>query len=224
MVLLVLACSAARAAEPVTRIFIHVEPFYSARSAEEPPKVATGRPHAELLGSQNPEDILKARDGIVAEPKLVTPMTMMVLAIRLYDIGQRDEAVFWFYAAKDRFVSLMEVALPNASQLQIATDAMKAFSALAGPIINGYAFCDIAKQQAARSKAIAWVETNPYAVIFDDRIPARNMDRKVALEAAMMLIKDGAAKERAYFEDAKNAARFAASRKQNEADGKYCWK
>ena len=30
-------------------------------------------------------------------------MTMMVLAIRLYDVGLRDDAVFWFYAAKDRY-------------------------------------------------------------------------------------------------------------------------
>jgi hypothetical protein len=36
-------------------------------------------------------------------------MTMMVLAIRLYDIGERDEAVFWFYAAKARTIVLLEV-------------------------------------------------------------------------------------------------------------------
>jgi len=37
---------------------------------------------------------------IVARPEAVTPMTMMVLAIRLYDVGLRDDAVFWFYASR----------------------------------------------------------------------------------------------------------------------------
>ena len=33
----------------------------------------------------------------------------MVLAIRFYDVGLRDDAVFWFYAAKDRYLTLDEV-------------------------------------------------------------------------------------------------------------------
>ena len=44
-----------------------------------------------------------------AKPKLVTPMTMMVLAIRFYDVGLRDDAVFWFYVAKDRYIVMSEV-------------------------------------------------------------------------------------------------------------------
>ena len=56
----------------------------------------------DLLSSSRREDILATRDLIVAAPKLVTPMTLMVLAIRLYDVGLRDDAVFWFYAAKDQ--------------------------------------------------------------------------------------------------------------------------
>ena len=47
------------------------------------------------LASNKRSDILAARDRILADPKVVTPMTMMVLAIRLYDVGLRDDAVFW---------------------------------------------------------------------------------------------------------------------------------
>jgi len=36
--------------------------------------------------------------------------------------------------------------------------------------------------------------------------------------------KERVAKERAYFEDAKNVAAFLAARKQNDADAKFCWK
>ena len=37
-------------------------------------------------------------------------MTLMVLAIRLYDVGGcRDDAVFWFYAAENRYLTLEDV-------------------------------------------------------------------------------------------------------------------
>lgn len=36
------------------------------------------------------------RDLILVKPKTVTPMGKMVLAIRLYDVGLRDDAVFCF--------------------------------------------------------------------------------------------------------------------------------
>jgi len=211
------------AAEPVRRILIFVEPFYSRRTLDEAPVVGTGRPYADLLASQKREDILAARDMIVAKPQVVTPMTMMVLAIRLYDIGLRDEAVFWFYAAKDRFQTLTEVAAPNAPQLEVAVTAMRDFSALAGPIINGYAFCNLAMQQATRTKAIEWVEANPYDALFNERLPARTIDRAAALAEAIKTVKANAAKERGYFDDARNAAQFTAARKKNEADSKYCW-
>ena len=90
----------ALAAERVTRVDIYVEPYYAA--AESPdgrPTVAIGKTFDELLSSTKREDIVAARDKIASDPKVITPMTMMVLAIRLYDLGLRDDSVFWFYAA-----------------------------------------------------------------------------------------------------------------------------
>ena len=75
----------AQAAEPVRHIGIYVQPYYEA--AREPggtPRVAVGRSF-DGLASNKREDILAMRDMIVRDPKLVTPMTLMVLAIRLYD-------------------------------------------------------------------------------------------------------------------------------------------
>ncbi|MBI2715866.1 MAG: hypothetical protein HYX37_15655 [Rhizobiales bacterium] len=101
-ILLAIPCGAS-AAEPVRQVGITVQPFYeSARTPGAQPRVAVGKQYNDLLSSNKPEDILAARDLIVATPKLVTPMTLMVLAIRLYDVGLRDDAVFWFYAAKER--------------------------------------------------------------------------------------------------------------------------
>jgi hypothetical protein len=166
---------------------------------------------------------LAARDLIVAKPQLVAPMTLMVLAIRLYDVGLRDDAVFWFYVAKERYIVMSEVLDVKTQLLAQADDAMRSFATLAGPVINGYAFCDLAKQKEQHAKALAWVEASPYKVMFTDRLPGRPGDRTANHAKAIVNAKERAAKERAYFDDAKPREAYYATRKRNEADGKYCW-
>lgn len=215
----------AQAAEPVKQIGLYVEPFYrSANGSGEARRVAVGKRYDALLTSEKKEDILAARDLIKADPRVVTPMTMMVLAVRLYDVGERDEAVFWFYAAKDRMVVLMQVATPDSKQLFESTHAVNAFSQLAGPTINGYAFCDVKNQQAIRARALEWVAANPYEVMFLSQLDTRPGDRKALAAAGLNLVRDNAAKEKAYFDDAGNRDKFYAARKQNDVESKYCWR
>ena len=90
--------------------------------------------------------------------------------------------------------------MPNAPQLETAATAMRDFNALAGPIINGYAFCNLTMQQATLSRATAWVEANPYEAVFKERLPARTTNRAAALAEAIKIAKVSAAKERAYFQ------------------------
>lgn len=216
--------SVAHAAEPVRHVGIYVQPYYeSARQPGGTPRVAVGNSFAGLASNKR-ADIVAIRDRIVADPKLVTPMTLMVLAIRLYDVGLRDDSVFWFYAAKDRFLSLDYVVDVGAGGLAQVEDAVRSFSTLAGPIVNGYAFCDIANQQAIRAKALDWVEKNPYEAIFMERLPAKTSNRRQALVEAIASLRASAAKETAYLRDAANAAKFRAERARNGTDGKYCWK
>jgi hypothetical protein len=213
------------AAEPVRHIGIYVQPFYeAARAPDGRPRVAVGNQYNNLLSSARREDILAARDLIAAKPALVTPMTMMVLAIRLYDVGLRDDAVFWFYAAKDRYIVLSEVLNVKTPQLAQADDAVRNFATLAGPVINGYAFCDLARQQAAHAKAVEWVEANPYEAMFRPDVPALPGDRAANARRAIAGAKERAARERAYFDDPKVRDAYYATRKQNEADVKFCWK
>jgi hypothetical protein len=215
----------ATAAEPVRQIGIYVQPFYeSARTPGERPRVAVGKQYNDLLASSRREDILAARDLIVAKPALVTPMTMMVLAIRLYDVGLRDDAVFWFYVAKDRYIVLSDVLNVKTPQLAQADDAVRSFATLAGPVINGYAFCDLASQKAAHAKAVAWVEANPYEVMFRPDAPALPGDRVANAKRAIASAKERAAKESAYFDDRKTREEYYATRKRTEADVKFCWK
>jgi hypothetical protein len=216
--------SVTHAAEPVRHIGIFVQPYYeAARAPGGTPRVAVG-PAFDGLASSRREDISALRDKIVADPKLVTPMTLMVLAIRLYDVGLRDDAVFWFYAAKDRYLTLDGVVDVGAGGLAQVEDAVRSFSTLAGPFINGYAFCDIANQQAIRAKALDWVEANPYEAIFMERLSAKSNDRKAALRAAVAGIRTSAAKESAYLRDPKNAAEMRATRAKNQMNEKFCWK
>jgi hypothetical protein len=220
-----LPASSLLAAEPAKHIGVYVQPYYeAARTPDAAPKVSVGATFSELLASTKREDILAARDKILADPKQVTPMTMMVLSIRLYDIGMRDDSVFWFYVAKDRFITLADVVDVQAGGLAQAAVAVKDFAVLAGPFVNGYAFCDITKQGELRRNALEWVEKNPYGAMFMDRLPAKSSDRNAALARSLADIKVSAEKERAYFADPKNVATFAAQRKTNQMDEKFCWK
>jgi hypothetical protein len=215
----------AMSAEPVRQIGIHVQPFYeAAQTPDGRPKVAVGEQFNGLLGSNRREDILATRDLIAAKPAQVTPMTMMVLAIRLYDVGLRDDAVFWFYAAKERYIVMSEVLDVKTQALAQADDAMRSFASLAGPIINGYAFCDLARQTAQHAKAVMWVDANPYEVMFMARAPALPGDRAANAKRAIDNAKDRAAKERAYFDNTRTRETYYATRKQNGAEDKFCWK
>lgn len=215
----------ALAAEPVREVGAYVQPFYEAgRTQGERPQVSVGQQYNELLSSNRRENILTVRDMIIAKPAVVTPMVMMVLAIRLYDVGLRDDAVFWFYVAKERFIVMSEVLDVKAQQLAQADDAVRSFATLAGPVINGYAFCDLAKQKELHAKAVEWVAANPYEVMFMARAPALPGDRAENARRAIANAKERAVRESAYFDDAKTREAYYATRKRNDADVKFCWK
>ena len=222
-----LACAplATAAADPVKHVGVYVQPYYeAAQSREGKPRVAVGRAFDERLASNRREDVAAVRDAIRADPQVITPMTLMVLAIRLYDVGLRDDAVFWFYAARDRYVTVAEVLDVRSPQLAQVEDAVRNFATLAGPVINGYAFCDLAKQRETRAKALDWVEKNPYRALFMEQLPARAGDRRTNLSAALEKLKGGARQEASYLANAENVKAFKAARKENAADEKFCWR
>ena len=74
---------------------IRVTPFYDSNGL----KVSVGE-NSKKLASADAKSILdvsteleKEKDGLRAE-------VMYVVAIRLYDLGHKDEAVYWFYTAQ----------------------------------------------------------------------------------------------------------------------------
>jgi hypothetical protein len=210
--------------KPVKQIDIYVTPYYeSAKTVDGHPTVAVATAFDAQLSSNKREDILAVRDAIQAQPKLITPMTLMVLAIRLYDVGLRDDAVFWFYVAKDRYLTMANVLDMKAASLAQAADAIGAFSSLAGPSINGYAFCNLAKQRDEKVRSIAWIEQHPYEAVFMEKIPALPGDRTQNLRKSIESLKESAQKERQYLDDPKNLEEFNKDRKEDHVIEQFCW-
>jgi len=212
-------------AGPIRTIGVYVQPYYQASTQPGGrPRVAVGKQFDALLASNRREDIVAVRDAILAKPDLVTPMTLMVLAIRLYDVGLRDDSVFWFYAAKNRFATLAEVLDLRAPALAQVEQATRDFATVAGPFINGYAFCDLNNQRTQSRKALDWVEKNTYQAVFIPNLPARPGDRRANLQGAIRKLRAAVAQEGKYLEDPANVARLRDERRKNGTDEQFCWK
>lgn len=209
---------------PIRRIEIEVQPYYEAASdPTQPPGVRVGAGLDQRLASLERADILDARMTVQTKADVVTPMTMMVLAIRLYDVGEREEGLFWFYAAKDRAATLAAVLDLSDPGLRPAADAISAFSHLAGPYFNSYAFCDRARQHQARLRALAWVRAHPYQVLFQPQLPARSGNRQQFLDEALARIEQEIAAEKALAEDPEQWAAFQRQRRERQVDAQFCW-
>ncbi len=216
-----LTASAAGVDEPVRRIDVYVTPYYS---AGQPPTVRVGAGVDALLASDSKKDIFAARDAVQKQAATVTPMTMMALAIRLYDVGERDEGLFWFYAAKDRFLTLARVVDVQAPALREATAAVGAFASLAGPYFNSYAFCDRKRQHQARLRAVQWVQDHPYEAMKFPALTPLPGDMQQNLAAAIKEIRAGIEKEKNMVNDPEEWDKLQKMRKQNHVDEQFCWK
>jgi hypothetical protein len=122
---------------------IAVMPFYDSQG----PQIAVGD-YSQRLGNTD-LDALNALAQEMADNKAVlTPEEMYVLAIRLYDLGDRDGAVYWYYEAQFR-AKLFQQAIEPAQMVRIGeptfelSTAYDSFQQLAGEYINGYAGCDL---------------------------------------------------------------------------------
>lgn len=221
LTLLALQTVQAYAQAPVKHVAVFVDPYY--RAASDPtasPDVAVARAFDARLRMNDPNKIKEVEAEIRSEPELITPMTLMVLSIRLYDTGFRDEAVFWHYVAKDRMRTIAQIVGGGISGAIAAT---RDFGATAGQTINGYAFCDLEKQRTARRAAFEWVRDNPYQAIFLEQLPSRFTDRAAALRDVVAVIETDVRKEAEYISDPANLERLQKARQEHGANAKYCW-
>jgi hypothetical protein len=139
------ASLALKAAQPEINsspIDVYVTPYYDSRG----PEVSVGR-FSPGLASAKEGDLLTT----IAEMKkdwdrLIFP-ELYVGAIRLYDLGYRKEAVYWFYSAQYRgrqfgvFLDQTKMGSIGDPGFELL-HAQNAFYQLVGSYINGYAFGD----------------------------------------------------------------------------------
>jgi hypothetical protein len=136
---------ALKAAQPESNpshIDVYVTPYYDSKG----PAVSVGR-FSSGLASAKEDDFLTTIAEMKKDWDRLTFPELYVGAIRLYDLGYRKEAVYWFYSAQYRgrqFGVLLDqskmgsIGSPGFELLH----AQNAFYQLVGTYINGYAFGD----------------------------------------------------------------------------------
>ena len=119
------------------RMPIYVIPWYNS----DPLTINVGS-FSNALRSDNVRKLLATADDIRADIDRTPVEAIFVLAIRLYDVGQKDDAIYWFYMAQfrrnlyARMITKVGSVGDRAFELE---QAQSAFKKLSGRWINGYA-------------------------------------------------------------------------------------
>lgn len=98
--------------------------------------------------NQSPEEIKKG----IAD---LHPSAYYILAMKLFDAGQKDEAVFWFYAGQLRYRFLLRSAPPDADP----SGDPALFASLqdgVGQPINRYGWGDLKALRATLQRVLDW--------------------------------------------------------------------
>ena len=82
------------------------------------------------------------------------PVAYLVMATKLFQSGQKDEAVFWFYLGQLRYRTHL-MARPKLDPTGDAELFSSVFSSM-GPAINRYAHADPAKLTKTLDRVLAW--------------------------------------------------------------------
>jgi hypothetical protein len=126
-----------------SRMDVYVTPYYNSKG----PAIEVGRFSKGLAATNEPEFVATISNMKQAWGSLSFP-EMYVAAIRLYDLGFRNEAIYWFYSAQYQgrlFGTLIDrekmgsIGDPGFELFQAAN----AFQQLVGLYVNGYAFGNI---------------------------------------------------------------------------------
>jgi len=129
LTLLTIGCSINSSSQ---KMGIYVSPFYYS----DPLTINVGE-YSPRLKTGNPKRLLKLSDEIRQKMDDVNIETLYVLAIRLYDAGEKDEATYWYYTAQ--FRANVYFAMYDGNRGDLNGHPLSSFKVLAGEWINGYA-------------------------------------------------------------------------------------
>lgn len=122
---------------------ISVLPFYDSQGAQ----IQVGG-YSERLKTDDLQRLTAMAQEMAQQKEILTPEQMYVLAIRLYDLGDKDHSIYWYYEAQFR-ARLFQQAIEPAQYISVndrtfeLTTAYDSFQKLAGEYINGYAGCNL---------------------------------------------------------------------------------
>lgn len=170
--------------------------FLSASAFAEDPL-----PAADRMKSCDPKIALAAAKEVLGDPKtLKEPLEMFVPSAVLFWNGEKDEAVFWFYAAQLR--ARYQLAFEKGDRGQLLLIMIMSV----GAPINNYAFQDVGRLDRTLERVLAWDKTapNPY------RERSRTSEAEAAIEKVYAGLRDLRAKIAAEKADIEQQARAAA--------------
>jgi hypothetical protein len=203
--------SAAKAPIP-----LYVTPYYNFDGL----KISVGE-HSKELASADANTIVQVANTLKKEKDKVRAEVMYVAAIRLYDVGKKDESVYWFYTAQYRgrvFSAILDkekIGSIGAEAFELK-QAYNSFNELAGIYINGYAFGDLAKLEKTLTKVVEEGKAIPkYGEIYpaikfipEEMWAEKNKEVSAGLSTLIERIKN-------------NADFIKEQRKKNGVEGKY---
>lgn len=169
-------------------------------------------PAADRLKSCDPRISLAAAKEILNGPNaLKEPLEMFSPAFVLFQNGEKDEGVFWFYAAQLRV--RYQLAFEKGDRGQLLSIMLMTM----GPPINNYAFHDVRRLDRTIERVLEWDRTTPNP--FRDR--PRSSDIEANLEKVYSGIRDLKLKLVAEKDDLEQKARAAAPQiEQSSAQSK----
>lgn len=104
--------------------------------------------YSEQLATNDHQELTTLAQEMARQKDQLTPEQMFVLAIRLYDLHEKDQSLYWFYEAQFRAkLFLKSIDTTHAGSIGELSSGLlgsyEAFTKLAGEYINGYAGCDV---------------------------------------------------------------------------------
>jgi hypothetical protein len=126
----------------MSHIDAYVTPYYNSTG----PVIRVG-PYSAGLASSDPKRFVGTIQQMKKRWASLSFVELYVAAMRLYDLGYRNEATYWFYSAQ--YAGRQYQALVDQKKLGSIGDAgfellhaQDAFFQLAGPYVNSFAFSD----------------------------------------------------------------------------------
>lgn len=198
------------------RMPIFVTPYYDSKG----PTIAVGE-FSQPLVKADDKSISEVVDRLNKQKEKLRFDVMYVTAIRLYDLGHKDDAVEWFYAAQHRAFLFNKILDKehiggigdNAFELRAS---YRAFNQLAGVYINGFAYGDLAKVEKTLNKVVDEANVLPkfdqlypgVKFIPSSEWPDKNVEQMKDLNGLIEYVQ-------------KNRDQIKQERTKNGIDGKY---